>query len=80
MFAAYALMILTLAACQTTEQQRYADHQTCYGMGTTAGTSGHTACMLQQQQRRDEANLRRLEETRLSYEISNQVQDILDRQ
>lgn len=58
--------LLILTGCQTPEQQLYADHDTCSGMGARYGSSSHTGCMLQQQQRRDDAQLRTLESARLS--------------
>lgn len=58
--------LLILTGCQTPEQERYADFDTCSGMGARYGSSSHTACMLQQQQRRDDAQLRALESARLS--------------
>ncbi|MQY45857.1 hypothetical protein GAO09_07270 [Rhizobiales bacterium RZME27] len=58
--------LLILTGCQTPEQERYADQDTCAGMGARYGSSSHTGCMLQQQQRRDDAQLRTLESARLS--------------
>lgn len=58
--------LLILTGCQTPEQERYADIDTCSGMGARYGSSSHTGCMLQQQQRRDDAQLRTLESARLS--------------
>lgn len=58
--------LLILTGCQTPEQERYADLDTCTGMGARYGSSSHTGCMLQQQQRRDDAQLRTLEAARLS--------------
>lgn len=58
--------LLILTGCQTPEQERHADLDTCSGMGARYGSSSHTGCMLQQQQRRDDAQLRTLESARLS--------------
>ncbi len=58
--------LLILTGCQTPEQERYADLDTCSAMGARYASSSHTGCMLQQQQRRDDAQLRTLEAARLS--------------
>lgn len=58
--------LLILTGCQTPAQERYADLDTCSGMGARYGSPSHTECMLQQQQRRDDAQLRTLEAARLS--------------
>jgi len=58
--------LLILTGCQTPVQERYADLDTCSAMGSRYGSSSHTGCMLQQQQRRDDAQLRTLESARLS--------------
>lgn len=58
--------LLILTGCQTPEQERYADLDACSAMGAHYGSSSHTGCMLQQQQRRDDAQLRTLEAARLS--------------
>lgn len=62
--------LLILTGCQTPEQERYADLDTCSSMGARYGSSSHTGCMLQQQQRRDDAHLRFLQEARISQKMA----------
>lgn len=69
------LGLLLLSGCQSPEQQRYADHDTCTSMGTNYGSSSHTGCMLQQQQRRDESQLRVLQEARLAQKIAEDARE-----
>jgi hypothetical protein len=73
------LGLITLSACQTPEQERYSDMDTCSGMGARYGSSPHTACMLQQQQRRDDSHLRFLQEARLSQRMAEDARREHDR-
>lgn len=70
-----SLGLLTLSACQTPEQERYADHDTCSSMGTRYGSSSHTGCMLQQQQRRDDSHLRFMQEARLAQKMADDARE-----
>lgn len=77
--AGAAVIALTLAACQTPQQEMYADQDTCANMGARFGSSAHTSCMLQQQQRRDQAHLLFLEEARINAELARNAQEMRDR-
>lgn len=74
-----AILVVTLAACQTPQQELYADQDTCANMGARFGSPSHTACMLQQQQRRDQAHLLFLEEARINSELARNAQEMRDR-
>jgi hypothetical protein len=71
--------LLALNACQTPEQERYADHDACSSMGTRYGSSSHTGCMLQQQQRRDDSHLRFMQEARLAQKMADDARESRER-
>jgi hypothetical protein len=73
------LGLVALTGCQTPEQQRYADLDTCSSMGANYGSSSHTACMLQQQQRHDDAQLRTLQEARLAQKLADDAREAQER-
>jgi hypothetical protein len=69
------LGFLALSACQTPEQERHTDHETCANIGTRYGSSSHTGCMLQQQQRRDDSHLRFMQEARLAQKMADDARE-----
>ena len=73
------MIAITLSACVSPEQERYADQDTCSAMGARYGSSTNTQCMLQQQQRRDQKNLMFLEEARIHSELARNAQEMRDR-
>lgn len=84
MLLAASLAILTsLTACQTTQEReraaRYDDSQTCIEFGAERGTSEYTSCMLQQQERRDNARLKAAEVQRATAETARDSSEITRR-
>lgn len=73
------MIAVTLSACVSPEEERYADQDTCSAMGARYGSSTNTQCMLQQQQRRDQKNLMFLEEARIHSELARNAQEMRDR-
>ena len=72
------LVAVTLSACVSPEQERYADQDACSAMGARYGSSTNMQCMLQQQQRRDQKNLMFLEEARIHSELARNAQEMRD--
>lgn len=74
---------VTLAACVSPAEQSIADAQqdqrVCAAMGASYGTTAHTQCMLQQQQRRDQEQLIFLEQARISQETAQMAQEMRER-
>ncbi|MBK6413436.1 hypothetical protein [Sphingopyxis sp.] len=50
------------------------DRYTCENFGARYGTRDYTACMLDQQQRRDTKKLRKLEETEIHFQLAKDGQ------
>lgn len=75
-----AAVALTLGGCVSPGEQSIADAQqdqgVCAAMGAAYGSAAHTDCMLQQQQRRDQAQLILLEQARISYETAQTAQEM----
>lgn len=65
-----------LAGCVSAEEQRYQDQSTCAGMGARYGSSSHTQCMLQQQQRRDDEMLRYTQQAYMNSEMARNAQEM----
>ncbi|WP_428063574.1 hypothetical protein [Brevundimonas sp.] len=76
------LAVLPLAACGTTAESRqvafHEDARTCSAFGSDYGSRAYSECMLEQQRRRDEAQLKTLEEMRLTSEIAREGQIMAD--
>lgn len=83
LMAGLGLLALTLGGCLSPEQQRMADlgedQGTCSNMGARYGSPEYTACMLQQQQRRDEEHLLFLEQARISQQMARDAQEMRER-
>ena len=67
-----------LSACATTSGQSDADQQTCAGMGARYGSPTFTACMLQQQRRRDNKMGNFLKEQRMHQELGRPAREKLE--
>jgi uncharacterized low-complexity protein len=78
-----AAVALTLGGCVSPAQQSIVeaqqDQSVCAAMGASYGSTAHTQCMLQQQQRRDQEQLILLEQARISYETAQTAQEMRDR-
>lgn len=83
-FAGAVALAIALSGCVSPEQQRqadlYADQGTCAEMGARYGSSAHTSCMLQQQQRRDEEHTRFMQEAYLASEMARNAQEMRESQ
>jgi hypothetical protein len=79
----FTAIMAVLSGCVSPAQQSIADTQqdqsVCAAMGASYGSTAHTQCMLQQQQRRDQAQLILLEQARISYETAQTAQEMRDR-
>jgi hypothetical protein len=79
----FTAIMAALSGCVSPAQQSIADTQqdqsVCAAMGASYGSTAHTQCMLQQQQRRDQAQLILLEQARISYETAQTAQEMRDR-
>ena len=82
-FGAIALFAAALAACGTTAEGRQLafeqDARTCSSFGSEYGSRGYSDCMLEQQRRRDTAQLQELEKTRLTSEIARDARVMAER-
>lgn len=71
-------LLIVLGGCVTPEQQALAnqseDQSVCAGMGAPFGSPSYTRCMLQQQERRDEAHLRFLKEAEINSKLARDAQ------
>ncbi|MBD9626347.1 hypothetical protein IB279_25700 [Ensifer sp. ENS06] len=67
-------LAFALTGCMSVEEQRranlYEDEGTCSDFGTRYGSQAYTQCMLQQQQRRDQAQLLAAEQARITSETT----------
>ncbi|MCO5731250.1 hypothetical protein [Rhizobium sp. SSA_523] len=79
MVASLTLLGATLAGCVSDEERRYQGASTCESFGAPYGSRAYTACMLQQQGRRDAAQMESLERTRMTQEIARNAQEMADR-
>lgn len=74
------LLAVTLAGCVTPAHETAAnaqqDRQACAAMGASYGSSAHTQCMLQQQQRRDHEHLLFMEQARIAQEMARNAQEM----
>lgn len=75
---ALAVAAVMLSSIATAQPRLSEDQQTCADMGASPGSSGHTACMLQQQRRRDQKMLRFLEEQRIHSELGRAAREKLE--
>lgn len=80
---AVAVLAAALAACGTTAESRQLafeqDARTCSSFGSEYGSRAYSDCMLEQQRRRDTAQLQELEKTRLTSEIARDAQIMAER-
>jgi hypothetical protein len=71
-------LLIVLGGCVTPEQQALTnqtqDQNACVSMGAAYGTPSFTHCMLQQQERRDEAHLRFLKEAEINSKLARDAQ------
>ncbi|VFR91696.1 hypothetical protein RAN3_4118 [plant metagenome] len=78
-----ALLGVTLSGCMSGAERRQvnlqADASTCESYGASYGTPAYTACMLEQQQRRDFKHRDSLERTRMTTDIARDSQIMADR-
>lgn len=74
---------MMLSGCMSPEQKKQVhlmeDRDACSSMGAAYGSSAYTKCMLQQQQRRDEAHTRYLEQANLGYEMAHTAQKMREK-
>lgn len=79
----FTAVMPALGDCVSPAEQSIADTQqdqsVCAAMGASYESAAHSQCMLQQQQRRDQAQLILLEQARISYETDQTAQDMRDR-
>lgn len=72
------LLGLAVTGCVSAEERRYRDAGTCQSFGASYGSRAYTDCMLEQQRRRDNAQLKSLEQTRMTQEIARNAQVMAD--
>jgi hypothetical protein len=72
------VVTIMLSAIAMAGQQRNLDQDTCAGMGARYGSPAHTACMLQQQRRRDNKMVLFLEEQRMHQELGRPAREKLE--
>ncbi|MEP7454057.1 hypothetical protein [Phyllobacterium sp. SB3] len=77
----FSVTLLGIAAtgCVSAEERQYRDSDTCQSFGAPYGSRAYTDCMLEQQRRRDNAQLESLEQTRMTQEIARNAQVMADR-
>ena len=68
----------TMSASAAAGPKQNKDRETCASMGASYGSPDHTACMLQQQERRDHKMLRFLEEQRIHSELGRPAREKLE--
>lgn len=77
------LLGTALSGCVSGTERQQArlqqDTETCASFGSRYGSRAHSDCMLEQQRRRDVAQLESLERTRLTTEIARNAQVMSDR-
>lgn len=80
---AAAIIAVSLSACMSSAAQRPSeirkDSRTCDRFGARYGTRAYSDCMLEQQRRRDDKQLRRLERMRMTSEIAREGQIMAER-
>ena len=74
----FSLIMLAsaLAGCVSPQEAQYQDQDTCAGMGATFGSSSHTQCMLQQQQRRDDELQNLTQQAYMHSEMARNAQEM----
>ncbi len=80
---AAAFIAASLSACMSSAAQRPSnvrkDSRTCERFGSPYGSRAYSDCMLEQQRRRDDKDLRTLEKMRMTSEIAREGQIMADR-
>ncbi|MBY5393284.1 hypothetical protein U8P76_29295 (plasmid) [Rhizobium johnstonii] len=74
-----ALLGVAVTGCVSAEERHYRDTGTCESFGAPYGSRAYTDCMLEQQRRRDSAQMDSLERTRMTQEIAKNAQVMADR-
>lgn len=74
-----ALLGLAVTGCVSAEERQQRDAGTCQRFGAPYGSGAFTQCMLEQQARRDRAQMESLERTRMTQEIARNAQAMADR-
>jgi hypothetical protein len=74
-----SLLGIAVTGCVSAEERHYKDSGTCESFGAPYGSRAYTACMMEQQHRRDNAQMESLERTRMTQEIARNAQEMTDR-
>jgi hypothetical protein len=73
-----AVLGMAVTGCVSAEEQQQRDAGTCQSFGAPFGSRAYTDCMLEQQSRRDRAQMDSLERTRMTQEIARNAQEMTD--
>jgi hypothetical protein len=73
-----AMMIAMTLSTGATAQKRNSDQRTCASMGASYGSPAYTACMLEQQQRRDQKMSVFLEQQLMHQELGRPAREKLE--